>query len=43
MNFPNKSQALLVVIDMQEKLMNAIPSEEREPLIKNAALLQRYR
>lgn len=39
MNFPNKSQALLVVIDTQEKLMNAIPSEEREPLIKNAEIL----
>ncbi|MGB7291859.1 MAG: hydrolase [Thermodesulfobacteriota bacterium] len=39
MDFVQRENVSLVVIDMQERLMNAIPEEKRESTIKNAALL----
>jgi nicotinamidase-related amidase len=39
MDFVKRENLSLVVIDMQERLMNAIPEQKRESTIKNASLL----
>jgi nicotinamidase-related amidase len=39
MDFVQRENVSLVVIDMQERLMNAIPEGKRESAIKNAAVL----
>lgn len=39
MDFVERENVSLVVIDMQERLMGAIPEEKRESTIKNAAIL----
>jgi nicotinamidase-related amidase len=39
MDFIRRENLSLVVIDMQERLMSAIPEEKRESTIKNAAVL----
>lgn len=39
MDFIQRENVSLVVIDMQERLMNAIPQRNRESIIKNAELL----
>jgi nicotinamidase-related amidase len=39
MDFVQRENVSLVVIDMQERLMSAIPEEKRESTMKNAAVL----
>lgn len=39
MDFVRRENLSLVVIDMQERLMNAIPERKRESIIKSAAVL----
>src|SRR3989337_2158983 len=39
MDFIQRDKISLVVIDIQEKLINAIPEERREPTIRNSKIL----
>ena len=39
MDFIQRDKVSLVVIDMQEKLINAIPEERRETTIRNSKIL----
>jgi nicotinamidase-related amidase len=39
MNFIQRGNVSLIVIDMQEKLINAIPEEKRETTIRNSKIL----